>query len=101
MMKLRALTATRSEQAGMVEIQLDTYAEELGAYAADCTAYALKQAGKDKWWPTWSELLVHLNEVDQVRKILTREMEEQLSIVKSSHQRGQMSSFGDLTKAEG
>ncbi len=99
-MKLRALTATRNEQAGMVEIQLDTYAEELGACAADCTAYALKQAGKEKWWPTWSELLAHLNEVDQVRKILTREMEKQLSIVNTDREPG-MHSFGELMKAEG
>ncbi|MFD2206622.1 hypothetical protein [Kiloniella antarctica] len=101
LLRLQVKTSSRNMDETRAELQLEVYADELERYPADCVLLALKLAGSEKWWPEWETLERTLSPLDATRKTLLRGIRQRLSLVGRDHQRGQMSSFGDLMKAEG
>ncbi|WP_085908297.1 hypothetical protein [Kiloniella majae] len=99
LVRLKAKTANKNMSDEDLRMQLEVYAEELQAYPADCVIHALKLAGSNEWFPTWSDLERILSPMVLVRKSILREVQKLLSPTKQV--KPGMHSFGELMKAEG
>ncbi len=75
LLKLKVKTNSRNMDAASLELQLEVYADELARFPADCVLQALKDAGRQKWWPEWGQLERLLAPLEVTRRWVLREVE--------------------------
>ncbi|MEH6631580.1 MAG: hypothetical protein V7776_12165 [Halopseudomonas aestusnigri] len=75
LLKLKVKTNSRNMDAATLELQLEVYADELAKFPADCVLQALKDVGRQKWWPEWGQLERLLTPLEGTRRRVLREVE--------------------------
>ncbi|WP_419905063.1 hypothetical protein [Kiloniella sp.] len=82
LLKLKVKTNSRNMDAATLELQLEVYADELAKFPADCVLQALKDVGRQKWWPEWGQLERLLTPLEATRRRVLREVELANGLIK-------------------
>ncbi|MFD2205801.1 hypothetical protein [Kiloniella antarctica] len=88
LLKLKVKTNSRNMDVATLELQLEVYADELAKFPADCVLQALKDVGRQKWWPEWGQLERMLSPLEVTRRGVLRAVEGANKRVKPDRLRG-------------